>query len=98
MLISTNLRGRAARYSINVFPRDKHKLIQPVGCITPTTYACARESSDLQAAGLGRKQTPFMVPFSQDNHFVAREDIISDIDRILETEQRVALTGLGGVG
>ncbi|MCJ1418783.1 hypothetical protein MMC32_005134 [Xylographa parallela] len=69
-----------------------------VGCITPTTYACARESSDLQAAGLGRKQTPFMVPFSQDNHFVAREDIISDIDRILETEQRVALTGIGGVG
>ena len=61
------------------------------------THAFARENDDPEAACLGRNKTPFVVPFSQDNHFVGREDIISDIDRKLETEQRVALTGIGGV-
>ncbi|MCJ1378166.1 hypothetical protein MMC17_001262 [Xylographa soralifera] len=69
-----------------------------VGSIIPMTHACTRENDDPQAAGLDRKQTPFVVPFSQDNHFVGREDIISDIDQKLETEQRVALTGIKGVG
>ncbi|KAL9114581.1 MAG: hypothetical protein Q9187_007434, partial [Circinaria calcarea] len=50
------------------------------------------------ASSLGKETTLFLVPFNRDNHFVGREDIISDIDEKLETEQRVALTGIGGVG
>ncbi|MCJ1270174.1 hypothetical protein MMC22_010070 [Lobaria immixta] len=50
------------------------------------------------AACLCKEKTLFLVPFGQDNQFVGREDIISDIDRKLETEQRVALVGIGGVG
>ncbi|KAI4134497.1 MAG: hypothetical protein LQ347_001477 [Umbilicaria vellea] len=50
------------------------------------------------AACLDKEKTLFLVPFGQDNQFVGREDIISNIDGKLETEQRVALTGIGGVG
>ncbi|MCJ1231813.1 hypothetical protein MMC12_008492, partial [Toensbergia leucococca] len=49
------------------------------------------------APGLGKEKTLFLVPFSQDKQFVGQEDIISDIEEKLETEQRVALTGIGGV-
>ncbi|MCJ1240785.1 hypothetical protein MMC14_008789 [Varicellaria rhodocarpa] len=49
-------------------------------------------------SGLGKKKTLFLVPFGQDNQFIGREDIISNIDETLQTEQRIALTGIGGVG
>ena len=41
---------------------------------------------------------PFLVPFSRDDHFVGREDIMNRINSILNTKPRVALTGRGGVG
>ena len=40
----------------------------------------------------------FLVPFGQDNQFIGRENIISEIDERLETEQRIALIGIGGIG
>ncbi|KAF1936590.1 hypothetical protein EJ02DRAFT_81098, partial [Clathrospora elynae] len=41
-----------------------------------------------------------MVPFSRDNCFVGREDIIAEISkhRASQTQTRVALVGLGGIG
>jgi hypothetical protein len=42
-----------------------------------------------------------MVPFSRDEWFIGREDIIAEISEhrtALQTHTRVALVGLGGVG
>jgi hypothetical protein len=39
-----------------------------------------------------------LIPFDQDAQFVGREDIITIIDRKLEINRRVALSGIGGVG
>jgi hypothetical protein len=46
---------------------------------------------------------PFIVPFSQDEHFVGREDILDQLDLGGQQEapkkhRRQALVGLGGVG
>lgn len=40
----------------------------------------------------------FLVPFSRDPLFLGREDVIDLMDTIFESEPRVALTGIGGVG
>lgn len=40
----------------------------------------------------------FVVPFPRDPLFLGREDIIDLVNTIFEGEQRVALTGIGGVG
>ena len=39
-----------------------------------------------------------MIPYPEDPHFTGREDIMDSIKSKLETERRVALTGIGGVG
>lgn len=46
---------------------------------------------------------PFMVPFSRDDDFTAREDILDDLDSdgqqvVPIRHKRNALIGLGGVG
>ena len=56
------------------------------------------KANTLPAAGLGKEKPFFLVPFVQDSQFVGREDIISNINEKFKTEQRVALTGIGGVG
>ena len=56
--------------------------------MTFMTHAYTRQNDAFQAADVGRKETLFVLPFGKDNHFVGREDIISNIDRNLETEQR----------
>lgn len=40
----------------------------------------------------------FVVPFSRDLQFLGREDVIDLVNTKFESEQRVALTGIGGVG
>ena len=45
----------------------------------------------------------FMVPFSRDDFFVGREDIIANISEkrkqaTLRNHTRIALVGLGGIG
>ena len=40
----------------------------------------------------------FTVPFVPDSKFVGREDIIQEITNRLETQCRVALCGIGGIG
>lgn len=40
----------------------------------------------------------FMVPFYRDADFVGRGDLIEAIDKILGSQHRAALVGLGGVG
>ncbi|MCJ1478678.1 hypothetical protein MMC13_007359 [Lambiella insularis] len=40
----------------------------------------------------------FMVDFERDSAFVAREDLLNHINAEFETENRVALAGIGGVG
>ena len=39
-----------------------------------------------------------MIPYPKDPHFTSREDILDSIRIKFETERRVALTGIGGVG
>ena len=46
---------------------------------------------------LGQKPC-FMVPFEKDRNFIGRESFIQDIERRLESQSRVALAGIGGVG
>lgn len=43
------------------------------------------------------KQT-FMVPFERDSQFVGRMDIIGELDQMLNSQRRVALAGIGGIG
>jgi hypothetical protein len=46
-------------------------------------------------------QAPFIVPFSRDNSFVSREELLADIDvtkKRISLHRRAALVGLGGVG
>jgi len=46
-------------------------------------------------------QSHSLMPFTRDEDFISRDDIIQEIDRIFSvpnTIRRVALTGLGGVG
>jgi hypothetical protein len=46
-------------------------------------------------------QAPFIVPFSRDNSFVGREELLADIDVTkngISLHRRAALVGLGGVG
>lgn len=40
----------------------------------------------------------FLVPFSRDEHFVGREDKLKSIASSFETQNRVAISGIGGVG
>jgi hypothetical protein len=40
----------------------------------------------------------FMVPFVRDEKFVGREDILCQIEERLQTQRRVSLAGIGGVG
>ena len=40
----------------------------------------------------------FLVPFSRDEHFVGRESSLRSIDLAFETQNRVAISGIGGVG
>lgn len=39
-----------------------------------------------------------LVPFDRDQDFIGREDIIDQIEQRFESQSRVALTGIGGVG
>lgn len=60
-------------------------------------YYAARYLSHLAPAKL------FIVPFSQDEHFVGREDILNQLDFGGQQEtprkhRRHAIVGLGGVG
>lgn len=43
-------------------------------------------------------QAYFLIPFERDLQFIGRDDIITEVDRRLETKRRVALAGIGGVG
>lgn len=45
-----------------------------------------------------KAEAPFLIPFDQDNHFIGRDDVIDDLDCKFETERRVALFGVGGIG
>lgn len=40
----------------------------------------------------------FLVPFSRDGHFVGREDSLQAIDSSFTSQNRVAISGIGGVG
>jgi hypothetical protein len=40
----------------------------------------------------------FLVPFERDERFVGRSDLVSEIDKRLKAQRRVALAGIGGVG
>lgn len=40
----------------------------------------------------------FLVPFSRDEHFLGREDNLKSIASSFETQNRVAISGIGGVG
>lgn len=40
----------------------------------------------------------FTVPFTRDNKFVGREDVIQEITTRLQTQHRIALYGIGGIG
>ena len=56
-------------------------------------------SADINASCLGKLPGPLsIIPYSQDPHFTGREDIMNSIKSNFETEHRVALTGVGGVG
>ena len=43
-------------------------------------------------------QACFTVPFERDLKFIGREDIIVEINRRFQTQRRVALAGIGGIG
>lgn len=75
---------------------DYEQVIFNLVWLVKSAIKAAAEKARL--AGSDKEKTLFLVPFGQDNQFVGREDIISHIDKNLETEQRVALTGIGGVG
>jgi hypothetical protein len=40
----------------------------------------------------------FSVPFERDRQFVGREDVITQIEEKLQTQYRVSLYGIGGIG
>jgi hypothetical protein len=40
----------------------------------------------------------FILPFGRDSQFVAREDILEEIDARFSEQTRVAIYGIGGVG
>lgn len=54
------------------------------------------ESADAQASC--QPTARFLVRFPQDDDFVGREDILGQINVKFETQRRVALDGIGGVG
>jgi hypothetical protein len=39
-----------------------------------------------------------MIPFERDRKFIGRENVIQDIEQRFESQSRVALAGIGGVG
>ena len=49
------------------------------------------------------RKSLFVVPFSKDDHFIGREDVLANIDMAdkrtpLPRHCRVAIVGLGGIG
>jgi hypothetical protein len=59
--------------------------------------AKSHEFDKLPKPGI-RNQPKFTVPFVRDPEFVGREGIIQEITNRLETQHRIALCGIGGIG
>ena len=56
-------------------------------------------SADIKTSCLGKLSGSLLtIPYPQDPHFTGREGIMDLIKTKFETERRVALTGIGGVG
>ncbi|OBT40517.1 hypothetical protein VE00_08999 [Pseudogymnoascus sp. WSF 3629] len=67
------------------------------------TGLSSRETNSADNKDKSSLAKPFIVPFSQDEHFVGREDILSQLDLggqqgVPKKHKRHALLGLGGVG
>ncbi|OBT95198.2 hypothetical protein VE01_07633 [Pseudogymnoascus verrucosus] len=67
------------------------------------TGLSSRETNLADNNDISSPSKPFIVPFSQDEHFVGREDILDQLDLGGQQEapkkhRRQALVGLGGVG
>ena len=57
----------------------------------------SHEVDKLSTAGI-KDQAKFTVPFVRDPKFVGRDDIIQEITNRLQTQPRIALCGIGGIG
>jgi RecA/RadA recombinase len=49
-------------------------------------------------SGMATKRKLWNIPFADNRYFTGRETILDDLHRILQTQHKVALTGLGGIG
>ncbi|MCJ1265885.1 hypothetical protein MMC22_005767 [Lobaria immixta] len=58
----------------------------------------ASEAHMKQAVVLKSLKRKFIVPFERDSKFVGRKDIIDELDQQLNSQRRVALAGIGGIG
>jgi tetratricopeptide (TPR) repeat protein len=45
-----------------------------------------------------RTAPTFMIPFDRDTKFIGRTQIIKDIDLALQSQRRIAIAGIGGIG
>jgi len=61
-------------------------------------FQVSMHTADLYPASAASPEFAFMVPFPRDRKFVGREDILCQIEERLQTQRRVSLAGIGGVG
>ena len=68
--------------------------VAPAANGAPKTERRPSEALPSYATGTG----VFLVPFNRDEHFVGRESSLHSITLSFETHNRVAISGIGGVG
>ena len=76
---------------INKHDRQLKKHLDVLGLYT------AAQSSRSRAIR-GTAKTVFSVPFERDPYYVERPEVMQQMDQILQTQNRVVLAGIGGVG
>lgn len=54
--------------------------------------------ANLHSALVASPDPAFTVPFPHDDKFIGRENILYQIEECLQTQRRVSLAGIGGVG
>jgi hypothetical protein len=62
-------------------------------------YVISPDITDLSGTVPSLSTKPmFSVPFEKDKQFTGREDILSRLEKCFQTQYRVSLHGLGGIG
>ena len=87
-------------HSITSMERSKSSPIQTVNVVMqhPFHHLVRSESTPEVSPAYPQPSPLFIVPFQRDHKFIPRRAIVEEMDRRFETQRRVAIAGLGGVG